>query len=572
MYLSILAVWVASLAWFNPRLLSLLLLPGAESIPAKITLILFMLCLDIFWLFGSYHIVIFLFSLLPKNKTLIRSFVAAVEPRVAILYVTRNDFQYEAAYSCVEQDYGSYHVFILDDSTDKDYMTEVDRFQSQFSDKISVIRRATRKGFKAGSLNNALHNFVTDFPYFAVTDSDGILPRGFLKGLVPYFQLDSTIAFVQAANKPNPAQTSKFASDLSLGILPLWNNYYPPRNEYGLVIFLGHAGIIRRDVWELVGGFPEIVSEDLAFSTKIRELGYQGYFVSEVQCFEDFPETYRQFRKQQEKYLKGGCEYVFFYLGSFLKSGPPHWFEKLDVLLWCSSLLLPAFYVFFLLLFCMLLPFFFGEARVLNLSLLGSDIRLWTTYPLSEGFHSIWTWDFYTVTILMMFAPILGCIRTAVSHPWKTIRLLFLSCVPYLSLMIVSTVGILTFLLNRKVEWAVTGDKQGTLVTDDSARRSKSLISWISSLNSTHRVIFGAELLLGLFFTYGCLRTLNFGLLTFSLPLLLGPFVYKYGWDNKVLSYMAPLPFFILVVAMSMLGFNLWGLQGVFMFIFPVHF
>jgi hypothetical protein len=294
--------------------------------------------------------------------------------------------------------------------------------------------------------------------------------------------------------------------------------------------------------------------------------------VSEVQCFEDFPETYRQFRKQQEKYFKGGCEYVFSYLGSFLKSGSPHWFEKLDVLLWCSSLLLPAFYVFFLLLFCMLFPFFFGEARVLNLSLLGSDIRLWTTYPLSEGFHSIWTWDFYTVTILMMFAPILGCIRTAVSHPWKTIRLLFLSCVPYLSLMIVSTVGILTFLLNRKVEWAVTGDKQGTPVTDGSARGSKSLISWISSLNSTHRVILGAELLLGLLFTYGCLRTLNFGLLAFSLPLLFGPFVYKYGWDNKVLSYMAPRPFFTLVVAISMLGFNLWGLQGVFMLIFPVHF
>jgi cellulose synthase/poly-beta-1,6-N-acetylglucosamine synthase-like glycosyltransferase len=572
MYLTLLAMWGFSLAWFNPRLLSLLLLPGAESIPAKISLILFILCLDVFWLFGSYHIVMFLFSLLSKNRAPPHSVATVVEPKVAILYVTRNDFKYEAAYSCVDQEYGNYHVFILDDSTDRDYMAEVDRFHSLFGDKTSVIRRETRKGFKAGSLNNALRNSITDFPYFAVTDSDGIMPLDFLKKLMPYFRLDSTIAFVQAANKPNPAQTSKFATDLSLGILPLWNSYYPPRNDYGLVIFLGHGGIVRRDVWEVIGGFPEIVSEDLAFSIKIRELGYQGYFVSEVQCFEDFPETYRQLRKQQEKYVKGGCQYILSYLGSFLKSSCPRWFEKLDLLLWCSSLLLPAFYIFFLFLFCLLLPLFFGEARVLTLSVLGSEVHLWTTYPLSEGFHSIWTWDFYAVTILMMFAPVLGCLRIAVSQPWKTLRLLSLSCVAYLSLMVVSAVGVLTFFLTRKAEWAVTGDRSGAPVADGYAEGSEAGVSWLDGLNSTHGLVFGIELLLGLLFTYGCLRTLNLGLLAFSLPLLLGPFVYKYGWDNKALAFLAPFPFLVLVIAMGTLGLNLWGLQGAFLFFFPVHF
>ena len=71
------------------------------------------------------------------------------------------------------------------------------------------------------------------------------------------------------------------------------------------MIFLGHGGIIRRDVWEKVGGFPEVVSEDIAFSTKIAELGYRGYFAGDVISFEDFPETYPQLRKQQEKICEG---------------------------------------------------------------------------------------------------------------------------------------------------------------------------------------------------------------------------------------------------------------------------
>ena len=64
-----------------------------------------------------------------------------------------------------------------------------------------------------------------------------------------------------------------------------------------------------------------------------------------MQCYEDFPETYRQLRKQQEKYIKGGCQYILSSFGTFLKSKQPHWFEKLDLVLWCSNLFLPAFYV-----------------------------------------------------------------------------------------------------------------------------------------------------------------------------------------------------------------------------------
>jgi cellulose synthase/poly-beta-1,6-N-acetylglucosamine synthase-like glycosyltransferase len=399
MYLSLLTVWVLILLRFNPRLFSLFA-EADGSLSAKITLTLFILCLYIFWLFGCYYIMLFVFTLLSKKILTLPSLKPSEQPKVAILYLTMNDFQYEAAFSCVTQEYQNYHLFILDDSNEKDTITEVDRFKEKFLEKVTVIRRKNRRGFKAGSINNALRNHILDFPYFAIIDSDGIIPNDFLKRLMPYFRLDEGVGFVQGSHRPNPTQKSKFASDLALGIIPLWTIYFGPRNDYGFVIFLGHGGIVRRDVWKIVGGFPEVVSEDLAFSSKIAELGYRGYFVGDIVSYEDFPESYPQLRKQQEKYVKGGCEYLHKYLPSFLKSKSVTWFEKLDVLLSCSTLFLPAFYIFFLLIFCLMLPYFFAEIKPISLFLFDSQIRVGSTYVLKESFNSIWRWDFYIVTFL----------------------------------------------------------------------------------------------------------------------------------------------------------------------------
>ena len=351
MHLSLIGGWVCIVVWFNPRFL--LLFSEAYSIPAKMSLILMIICLNIFWLFGTYFIMLFVFALFSKRRLSPPPLKPTEQPKVAILYMTRNDFQYEAALSCLNQKYQNYQLFILDDSTEPDRMEEIDKFKEKFPEKVTVIRRKDRKGFKAGSINNALRNYVHDFPFFAIIDSDGVIPEDFLARMIPYFGLDESIAFVQGSHRPKPFQKSKFASDLILGIIPLWTVYFYPRNDYGFLIFLGHGGIIRRDVWEIIGGFPELVSEDLAFSTKVAEFGYRGYFVSDVISYEDFPESYPQLRKQQEKYVKGGCEFLHRSFSSFLRSKKVTWFEKLDVFLSCSTLFLPAFYLFFHLIFCL---------------------------------------------------------------------------------------------------------------------------------------------------------------------------------------------------------------------------
>lgn len=570
MYVTFLVTWVLTILWFNPRLFSLF--SQADSFTARIILTFFILYLDVFWLFGTYYLMLFLFTLLSKKNMALPPLEPSCQPRVAILYVTMNDFQYEAVSSCINQDYGNHHVFILDDSTQEDKIIEVNRFKDEFPDKVTVIRRKDRNGFKAGSINSALRGSITDYPYFAVIDSDGIIPKDWVQRLMPYFQLSEDLAFVQGSHRPNPRQKSRFAEDLALGITPLWTVYYGPRNDYGLVLFLGHGGIIRHDVWEKVGGFPEIVSEDLAFSTKIREMGYRGHYVSNVISHEDFPENYQQLRKQQEKYLKGGCEYIHTYLPSFLRSKKVHWFEKLDVMMSCATLFLPSLHLFFILLFSLFISRSLGLQIPLTLAIGGTDIKLWDVYIMGENFNAIWTWDFYTITLLNMLAPILGTMRFVISKPLKLIRLFFLSAVPYLSLMVVSTIGIFTYLLTRKAGWSVTGDTSAEegIYSYNMKRHGRHI--WAEKLNSTHRSVHVIELTLGLFLSFICLKTLNLALFSFSISLVLGYLVLKYGWDNKILKPLMYVPFGLILSAMGFLGLNLIGIQGVFFLFFIFHF
>ncbi len=570
MHVALVALWTLTLVWFNPRLFTLF--SEAHSLLGKISLALFIACLDAFWLFGSYYLMLYLFTVLSRRGPAAPRFDSSAQSGVAVLYLTMNDFQREAALSCVNQDYRNFHVFILDDSTREEKRREVDEFHQEFSRCVTVIRRTDRIGFKAGSLNHALTHWVTDHPYFAVIDSDGVLPADFLSRLMPHFSLDERLGFVQGSHRPNPRQKSSFAQDLCLGITPIWTVYFGPRNEYGFVMFLGHGGIIRRDVWEKVGGFPETVAEDLGFSSRIRELGYRGHFVRDVISYEDFPETYPQFRKQQEKYVKGGCQYIASGLPSFLRSRSIPWFEKLDVLISCGSLFLPTLHLVFILTFALVLISALGEAKLLTFSLGGFEISLWNAYALKHSFDVIWTWDFYGITLLNMFAPMLGCAQLAASKPVKLIRLLFLSTVPYLSLMVVCTLGILTYLLTRRAAFLVTGDATDAGWLYGYLPEDQSRFSWADRLNSGHPLTHLIELSTGVILSILCLKTLNLALFGFAISLVLGYFLLKSGWDQPALRSLLFVPFGLIVGSMASLGMNLLGSQGVLLVFFIFHF
>jgi len=176
-----------------------------------------------------------------------------------------NDFSQDAARSCVSQAYPLFHLFLLDDSTDRTYRAAVDAFHAEYPVRTTIVRRPSRTGFKAGNLNYALERIEPDYKFFAVCDADGILPSDFISKTLQHFS-DDNVGFVQAIQKPlRPKDTTRFTSDLDAEAVIYWKRIVPASERFGFVMFHGHGGMIRTTVWNEVGGFPPVVAEDWRF-------------------------------------------------------------------------------------------------------------------------------------------------------------------------------------------------------------------------------------------------------------------------------------------------------------------
>ena len=288
MYKLMLGVQFIFFLYLNPRLISILI--GSEEIFAKIILIIFLFLLNIFWFFGIHYLFLIIFSSKKISKISFQKDDFADAPLVTVCYVTKNDFQENAVRSCNEQDYRNFHVYVLDDSTEPEIMKKIDSFAEK-EEKVNVIRRKDKTGFKAGNLNNALSIVPSEYRFVAVVDADEIIPESFVKDLIGFFASDDKLAFVQATNLSNPFQKTNFAKDLSLVNDIHWKYMVPARNKYGFVMFYGHGGIIRRSALEEVDGFPEIVSEDIALSVLLREKVIMGSMIIMLSVMKIRPKT-----------------------------------------------------------------------------------------------------------------------------------------------------------------------------------------------------------------------------------------------------------------------------------------
>jgi cellulose synthase/poly-beta-1,6-N-acetylglucosamine synthase-like glycosyltransferase len=242
LYLAIIGLWVFALAISAPSFWHTFI--SLNSIIAKAIFVPLAGCLALFWFYGVYHLVFLIFSYLPRPDLRTRAEALAKEmppPRTAIIYTTYNDFNRDAALTCLKQDYPNSHLFILDVSTNPDMRKQADAFHEEFA-ATTLIRLQPRQGFKARSLNDALKTAIgADFEFFAVCDADNYLPVDFLSRTIPYFFLDKQIAFVQANHNSTKLNQNKFVRDFEVAIDASWYLHQLPRGRYGLLMCMVHG-------------------------------------------------------------------------------------------------------------------------------------------------------------------------------------------------------------------------------------------------------------------------------------------------------------------------------------------
>jgi cellulose synthase/poly-beta-1,6-N-acetylglucosamine synthase-like glycosyltransferase len=568
MYLAVFGAWLAVLAWFHPRLWSLLDLAGSRF--GWAALAFFAVFTEVAWLYGLFNVGVIVFAAVYRRQERSRVPMAALAagdaPAVALLYTTCNDFVERSALTCVNQEYPSFTVYILDDSSNPSFRSEVDRFAARHADRVRVVRRPDRRGFKAGNLNHALRNVAKE-PLFALADADEILPPDFLARLAPRLVADPLCGFVQASHRYNSQAPSAFSASLGAGIDSHWRWYQPLRNRYGFVMLLGHGALLRRAAWQVAGGFPEIVSEDLAFALRIREHGFRGQFAEDVVCQEDFPETMRAFRVRHMKWTRGTCEFLFREMGRALRSRRIPLVEKLDVLFPTLNLPLSLLYFLFILDANLVLPALFGEPRAMTL--VAGATRVAVPFTLLDArFLPVMTPDFYAITLLTLLAPVLCFVLDMWRTPARMLRFLGHSTVVYGTLGPLSSIGVLLYLVTGKAVFHVTADRgSGTAASSQSGsafmRLRASAAKLLAGSHPDHAAVQGLEIFFGAAFAIICLKTFQVSFFGLSLGFILLPVLHHGRWGNSLLRFLVYVPFAFILLGIALGGLSLLGLSTV---------
>lgn len=572
LFIGVFLAWVGVLAWLHPRMWSLTDL--ADGPWAFASIVYFVIFAELAWLYGLYNVGVVTAAFLHRRAADARSpevlaAATGAQPAVAVLYTTCNDFVERSAASCVALTYPNYHVYILDDSADHGARARIDAFAASHLDKVTVVRRTDRRGFKAGNLNHALSGVVKE-PYFAVVDADEVLPANFITGLLPRLLADGKCGFVQANHRSQPDPSTPLARDMGIGIDIHWKWYQPLRNTYGFVMFLGHGALLRRSCWEEVGGFPEIVSEDLAYAIAIRDKGYFGLFAEDVVCFEEFPETVRAFRIRHVKWTRGTCEFLHRWMGRLVAAKNITLAEKLDVLFPTLNLPMTFFFFLFMVNAQFLFPLVLGQIETVTFVLMGQEFTA-PVLTFRDGVSRIFGADFYAITLLTIVAPILCFIIELSRRPLRLVRFLGHSTALYAALSPLSFLSVVGYAATRKAQFLVTGDTQGNGSGKSSGGARTQLRRLAAETHPDSRAVQGFELVAGLAFLIAAIGTFQISFMGVALGFMLLPLMHTLGWEHAGMRFLAWAPFTMIAAGVAFGALGIAGLQPVF-FGFGFHF
>ncbi len=148
---------------------------------------------------------------------------------------------------------GKHEIQVLDDSTDETKQL-IDDVVSTWVSKgvdIKIVRRKTRKGFKAGALKEGLKYAKGEL--VAIFDADFVPPRDFLLKSAPVFLSDRKVGFVQARWGHLNDKHSLLTRAQAIGIDGHFMIEQAARNWNGLYMnFNGTAGLwCKKANWTL---------------------------------------------------------------------------------------------------------------------------------------------------------------------------------------------------------------------------------------------------------------------------------------------------------------------------------
>lgn len=228
-------------------------------------------------------------------------------PPVAIIIPTLNeepDMVRETILNAKNIDYSNFQVILMDSSTDEDIRLETARMSREL--QINYMYRNTLRGYKAGSINDALKNLKTDFKYLLILDSDHRLKSSIFRDLIPIMEKDPALTFIQTPQYFEMPEKDRLGLAYSFQQHVFYKHICRGLCVNGSSFICGTNVLINLDHLKEIGGIDEsCITEDIATSFIFHVNGYKSVYVDKVYAKGLAPPSLSAYYGQQMRWSYG---------------------------------------------------------------------------------------------------------------------------------------------------------------------------------------------------------------------------------------------------------------------------
>ncbi len=205
-------------------------------------------------------------------------------------------------------------IRVLDDSDDATRAIVNRAIQSACDAGVdaSVIRRPSRRGYKAGALSYAMHS--EDAEFIAIFDADFVPAHDFLLNTMPRFLKpgNDRVGFIQSRWGHLNLEDSLLTRCQGIALDGHFVVEQTGRQAAGFAFgFNGSGGIWRRSCIEdpSVGGWQaDTLCEDLDLSYRAQLVGWRGLYMGDVESPAEIPPQLLAFKRQQSRWAQGSIQ------------------------------------------------------------------------------------------------------------------------------------------------------------------------------------------------------------------------------------------------------------------------
>ena len=211
--------------------------------------------------------------------------------------------------SLARLNYPNYIVQVVDNNTrDAVVWRPLEALCQSFGPRFHFIHLEQWPGFKAGALNEATRRLPPEVEVIGVVDADYVVESGWLHDTVGHFA-DPQVAFVQTPQHYRDWEDDRYLRGLFYSYRYFFDVTMPSRANRNAIIFAGTMGLIRRSVFDQIGGWStETVTEDAEASLRMLGAGYRGVYVKVPYGHGLMPLTFDGLKKQRFRWALGGIQ------------------------------------------------------------------------------------------------------------------------------------------------------------------------------------------------------------------------------------------------------------------------